>query len=71
MKLIYTTRWLKVIETSSYTIDGYKISRRIISISISLVAGGLQRYTIMINLAPKNTNEHLCIFVFALKVIFM
>ena len=70
MNLIYTTRWLKVIETSSYTIDSYKISRRI-SIIISLVAGGLQRYTIMINLAPKNTNEHLCIFVFALKVIFM
>ena len=46
-----------------------EISRRIII--ISLVAGTFQRYTIMINLAPKNTNEHLCIFVFALKVIFM
>ena len=71
MKLIYSSRWLKVIETSSYTMDSYEISRRLISIIISLVAGTFHGYTIMINLAPKNTNEHLCIFVFALKVIFM
>ena len=51
--------------------DCYKIPRRIIYIIISLVAGTFQRYTIMINLAPKNTNEHLCIFGIALKVIFM
>ena len=70
MKLIYSTRWLKVIETSSYTMDCYEISRRI-SITISIVAGTFQRYTILINLAPKNTNEHLCIFGIALKVIFM